>query len=371
MYADYLHADLRTQRAMYGRTPPSPHDAWIIWLRGGGESWEHLRAQAGKDMPWVKWTFPSELSGATQELEIPLRFIRPEGAACDTQPGLAAAISAVHAMLTQAEGLGFDPARIVLGGFGQSGALALAAGRTYRKRLAGIATFGSWAAGPAAAAAANATTPIMLCHGTADEVVAHALLRESAQLLRKNGATAVVEHSIAGLGHSSSAEEAELLKDFLQRVLPTLAVEAEAEAPAEPPAPAAQSKSVIKMGGRRSQLEASPPCPPPPKPCVQPIAAMPTSAEKRPADVLGGDAEVSEGEGAWTVVVRNLTDAAQGMSDLDLSLSSDQLSLEVRGRSAPIVVAFPSAVDVETASAKFSKKRHELTVTLRKLQELD
>jgi hypothetical protein len=61
------------------------------------------------------------------------------------------------------------------------------------------------------------------------------------------------------------------------------------------------------------------------------------------------------------------------MADLDLSLSAQKLSLEVRGRPAPIVVLLPSAVDEDSATAKFSAKRRELVVTLRPLllPELD
>ena len=81
----------------------------------------------------------------------------------------------------------------------------------------------------------------------------------------------------------------------------------------------------------------------------------------------------SEFAGAWKIVVRNLDDAEKGMADLDLSLSAQKLSLEVRGRPAPIVVLLPSAVDEDSAIAKFSAKRRELVVTLRPLllPELD
>ena len=97
------------------------HDAWVSWLRGRSETreaWAHLQYQAGAGLPWARWSFPEEAS-AGLELEPPLRFIRAEGVACMELPGLAAAISAVHAIIAQAEAMGVRSERIVLGGFGQ------------------------------------------------------------------------------------------------------------------------------------------------------------------------------------------------------------------------------------------------------------
>ena len=327
------------------------HDAWVIWLRGRSETreaWAHLQYQAGAGLPWARWSFPEEAS-AGLELEPPLRFIRAEGVACMELPGLAAAISAVHAIIAQAEAMGVRAERIVLGGFGQCGALALAAGRSHRSRLAGIASFSGWTAGPCLANEANVKTPILLCHGTADHDVAYVLMRESVQLLRKQHAAArIVEHTLDGLGHATNAAESALLRAFLDEVLPCLEPTDTDAAPAALPATPALTKSVIKMGGRR------------PAPVLPPT----------PASIGHPDAELSEIEGAWKLVVRNLDDAEKGMADLDLSLNARQLSLEVRGRPAPIVVLFPSAVDEDSAMAKFSTKRRELVVTLRRLQQL-
>ena len=86
---------------------------------------------------------------------------------------------------------------------------------------------------------------------------------------------------------------------------------------------------------------------------------------------------MSEVQGSLTVCVR-LPDA-ESMAALELSMSSGgesrspgKLSLEVKGRSAPVLIEFPAPAaggiwDTEAAVAKFSKRRRELTVTLRGL----
>ena len=222
MYSDYQHASIKKQRAEYGALPAQPN-AWIIWLSGKNMSasqWHDMQSSCEMAMPWLKWSFPLEATSAL-DLTPPLRFIRPNGSACVEPPGLASAMSAVHAMLAQAEAMGFRSDRIVLGGFGQGGALALSAGRAYDKPLAGIAAFSGWCAGMCTASEANAATPVLLCHGTADGTAAHCLMRESAELLRMQHATTpVTEHSIPGLGHSSCASEHAVLRKFLAQRLP-------------------------------------------------------------------------------------------------------------------------------------------------------
>lgn len=357
------------------------HDAWVIWLRGRSEtreSWAHLQYQAGAGLPWARWSFPEEASVGL-ELEPPLRFIRAEGVACMELPGLAAAISAVHAIIAQAEAMGVRSERIVLCGFGQCGALALAAGRSHRSRLAGIASFSGWTAGPCIANEANVETPILLCHGTADHEVAYALMSESVQMLRKqHAATRIVEHTLDGLGHATNAAESALLRAFLDEVLPCLEPMDTDAAPAALPATPALTKSVIKVGGRRPAPVPPAPAPPPtPTPTPAPAASLPALPPAPASIEQHPDVEIheiqSEIAGAWKIVVRNLDDAEKGMADLDLSLSAQKLSLEVRGRPAPIVVLLPSAVDEDSATAKFSAKRRELVVTLRPLllPELD
>jgi hypothetical protein len=197
-------------------------------------------------------------------------------------------------------------------------------------------------------------------------------------LRKQHAATRIVEHTLDGLGHATNAAESALLRAFLDEVLPCLEPTDTDAAPAALPATPALTKSVIKVGGRRPAPVPPAPAPPPtPTPPPAPAASLPALPPALASIEQHPDVEISEIQseiaGAWKIVVRNLDDAEKGMADLDLSLSAQKLSLEVRGRPAPIVVLLPSAVDEDSATAKFSAKRRELVVTLRPLllPELD
>jgi predicted esterase len=78
----------------------------------------------------------------------------------------------------------------VLGGCGPGAALALLAGRTYSKPLAGIACIGGWLLRPAddaAAAASSARPPVLLCHAEEDDEVPMQLHYAACSWLRKRG----------------------------------------------------------------------------------------------------------------------------------------------------------------------------------------
>ena len=66
----------------------------------------------------------------------------------------------------------------------------------------------------------------------------------------------------------------------------------------------------------------------------------------------------------------NLSISAGGAAELPPSSQHGRLSLEVRGRGAPVHIDFPApagrngAWETEAARARFSKKKHELTVTM-------
>ena len=177
----------RQRRARLGEQRGGMADptAWVIWLHGLGDTgsgWASLTRTVGGRLPHLKWSFPNASTAPVScnppgsppttswfdIAHIPVDQDEPEqvvahalilNTLCCThthtslsvahvrsrsqrelggsrtavlsQPrGLNAAVSAVHAMLRQAESLGFAPSRVVLGGFSQGGALALQVSKT-------------------------------------------------------------------------------------------------------------------------------------------------------------------------------------------------------------------------------------------------
>jgi len=210
----------------------------VIWLHGlsqSGASWVQLELQAsgGTDLSWVQWTFPdaaarpvSVLAGDEEPAWFDLSAMPADADAEKAEEGLEAAVAAVHAMLAQAEGLGYPSERVVLGGFAQGAALALLAGRMYDKSLAGIVGWASWLLRPTGLYKphdANARTPILLCNGEKDESLPIALMHTCREQLQASGADVthrVVARAHAELGRDSNSDEVRDLSKFLNKRLP-------------------------------------------------------------------------------------------------------------------------------------------------------
>ena len=164
--------------------------ACVIWLHGDGETGQTWRGRLKEGvsrirMPWVAFDFPDAPSGAWIDVPLPVKEV-----AADAAVGLEAAVAAVHARLVDLEARGLPASRVVLGGCGPGAALALLAGRTYSKPLAGIACVGGWLLRPADAAAAAASAarpPVLLCHAEEDEEVPLQLHWAACAWLRKRG----------------------------------------------------------------------------------------------------------------------------------------------------------------------------------------
>ena len=118
--------------------------ACVVWLHGVGESGKtwHERFKQGVSkirMPWVEFSFPDAAEGW---FDVALPVCE---APTDAAPRLDSAVAQLHAVLEELEASrGIPASRVVLGGCGPGGALALLAGRTYGKQLAGVACIGGW-----------------------------------------------------------------------------------------------------------------------------------------------------------------------------------------------------------------------------------
>jgi phospholipase/carboxylesterase len=139
------------------------------------------------------------------------------------EAGMRASIAELETLIAREHSRGVPSERIVLTGFSQGGAIALAGGLRHVEKLAGIVALSTYLPLQATLASersiANATTPIFWGHGTADPVVALPRGTESRDLLQSLG-YAVDWHTYP-MAHAVCAEEIAALRGWLgQRLKP-------------------------------------------------------------------------------------------------------------------------------------------------------
>jgi len=135
--------------------------------------------------------------------------------------GVFASVEAVSALIERERTRGVDSHRILLAGFSQGGAIALAAGLGHPQRLAGIVALSTYL--PLAdriaeiRAPIQAALPVFVGHGAADPIVPQALGQACAEQLRQWGHP-VDWHSYS-MPHSVCAQEIRDLGDWMERQL--------------------------------------------------------------------------------------------------------------------------------------------------------
>ena len=131
--------------------------------------------------------------------------------------GLRESIAEVEALVARERDRGVPPSRVVLVGFSQGGAVALAAGLRREAGVAGIASLSGYlplgAHTPDEITPAGRATPVFLGHGTQDPVVAPVLGTRSRSALEALGVK--VEWHAYPMQHSVCAEEVRDLGDWL------------------------------------------------------------------------------------------------------------------------------------------------------------
>ena len=129
------------------------------------------------------------------------------------EPGIRQAIQWTEALIAQENERGVSTDRIVLAGFSQGGAIALATGIRHAERLAGIIGLSTFL--PLAdqtqndAAVANRQTPVLICHGSRDGVVPENFGKMSAEALK--ALDYPVEWQTYPMAHEVCMEEIQLI----------------------------------------------------------------------------------------------------------------------------------------------------------------
>ena len=151
-----------------------------------------------------------------------IRSFTPEGRA--DASGLAQSVGRVNGYLRHEIARGVAASRIVLAGFSQGGAVALAAGLRFPEPLAGILALSTYLPFPQALTAersvANADVRILMCHGRHDPVVHVTLGQEARDVLI--GLNYTVEWHEYPMQHEvCTAEIAEVGRWLKERLQPT------------------------------------------------------------------------------------------------------------------------------------------------------
>lgn len=132
--------------------------------------------------------------------------------------GITDAADRVHRCVERELQHGIEPARVVLAGFSQGGAVALHAGLRSRQRLAGLVALSTYLPFrtrlQAEVAQTNRDLPILICHGSADPVVSVELGQAARAALQAHGYA--VEWHAYPMGHEVCLPEIQQLARWLQ-----------------------------------------------------------------------------------------------------------------------------------------------------------
>ncbi len=131
--------------------------------------------------------------------------------------GVAQSIVQVEALIAREQARGIAPERLLLAGFSQGGAIALAAGLRRAQPLAGLIALSTYLPGADQATGALAEAvvrqPIFMAHGEGDPVIPLVYAERSAQVLKGLGFT--IDWHRYPMAHQVCAEEIRDLGDWM------------------------------------------------------------------------------------------------------------------------------------------------------------
>jgi len=207
-------------------TGPSP--AWsVLWLHGlgadGNDFVPILPELVRRDWPPIRFVFPHAPQRAVtinggMRMRAWYDIVDADLRNRADMHGVRDSVAQVEALLAREMERGVSPSRILLAGFSQGGAIALAAGLARSEALAGLIALSTYLPGlggpdaPQVATAARAQ-PVFMAHGTFDPVVPVFAGQASAQALQADGMR--VEWRAYPMAHQVCAEEIRDLGDWM------------------------------------------------------------------------------------------------------------------------------------------------------------
>lgn len=206
-------------------TAPNPQHA-VIWLHGlgaDGHDFEPIVPElVDPHWPALRFIFPhAPVRPVTINGSMPMRawydIVGMEIAQRQDERGMRESVAELEELVAREVARGVASDKILLAGFSQGGAIALACGLRHVHKLGGVialSTYLPMAEKTAAeAAAANRATPIFFAHGTADPVVPLLLGEMSRNHLQ--GLGYAIEWHAYPMAHQVCAAEIADLRRFI------------------------------------------------------------------------------------------------------------------------------------------------------------
>lgn len=210
-------------------TGPRPTAA-VVWLHGlGADGYDFEPIVPELELPAtpaVRFVFPhAPMRPITANGGVVMRgwydVLSFEGVRREDEAGVRASQASVEELIARETARGIAPARLVLAGFSQGGAIALHTGLRHGERLAGIMALSTYL--PLAptlateASVANRDVPIFMAHGRDDSLIPVERAVTSREALRTAGYK--IEWHDYATEHAVSSEEIEDIAGWLRRVL--------------------------------------------------------------------------------------------------------------------------------------------------------
>ena len=206
-------------------TAPDP-DAAVVWMHGlgaDGHDFEPIVPElVRKGWPAIRFVFPhAPVRPVTINGGMRMRaWYDIKGARIEDkqdEAGIRESIAQLDALVAREGERGIVPQRVLVAGFSQGGAIALAGGVRHAQRLAGIIALSTYLPlqeiTAAESSGANVSTPIFMAHGSSDPVVPQALGSASRDALAALG-HAVDWHSYP-MAHQVCAQEVADLRAWI------------------------------------------------------------------------------------------------------------------------------------------------------------
>ncbi|MBB6093179.1 phospholipase/carboxylesterase [Povalibacter uvarum] len=211
--------------------PSAAPTAAVIWLHGlGADGYDFVPVVEELKLPAtlpVRFIFPHARqrpvtinNGYVMRAWYDIKSLGG-GSRVEDDAGIRESAQVVGKYIEEQVAAGIGANRIVIAGFSQGGAIALHTALRYPQRLAGIMALSTYlplqSSVASEASGANRDIPILMCHGTYDQVVPAAMGVASRDLLQK--LNYAIDWQAYPMEHSVCMEEIGAISSWLQKQL--------------------------------------------------------------------------------------------------------------------------------------------------------